>query len=465
MLMAGLSAVEESSTSGFSHPYDRSVEMEQSSREAVSKEIHRFEFVALAAMLMAMAALGMDTMLVALPDIARTFRVIEENDRQLIVTTYLLGIAAGQPLYGPLSDRFGRKPVLAAGLAIFVLGSLLAFLAPSFGAILTARILQGFGAASPRVLVTAIVRDRFSGRDMARTMSFVMMIFIMVPIFAPTIGAGILHLLGPWHWIFVFLLLTACLVLAWMILRLPETRRDSDRMPISMGSLSRSIVTVVTNRQALGYTVAMGFILGTMMGYLSSTQQIFVDVYGLKEQFPLMFGSLAFVLAVAVLLNARLIGKLGLRKLSHAALIGYVAVCILFAVSGFPNHPPLSVFSAYMVALFLCFGLMVPNFNALAMEPLGHIAGMASSFVGFYTTAAGAIAGWLIGQAFDGTVRPLAIGFTILGVLALLTVLTVERGALLKEGESTGATHEISPPEETACTRHSRRPACDAREC
>src|SRR4051812_990335 len=248
-----------------SHQPDRCVEMEQSNGKAREGEIHSFEFVALAAMLMAMAALGMDTMLVALPDIARTFAVVEENDRQLVVTTYLLGIAAGQPLYGPLSDRFGRKPLLAAGLVLFVLGSLWAFLAPSFGAILAARALQGFGAASPRVLVTAIVRDRFSGRDMARTMSFVMMIFIMVPIFAPTIGAGILDLLGPWHWIFVFLLLAACLVLAWMILRLPETRDDRDKLPISMRSLSRSIIMVITNRQALGYTVAMGFMLGTMM--------------------------------------------------------------------------------------------------------------------------------------------------------------------------------------------------------
>jgi len=412
---------------------DGSVEMEQSNPKVRGKKIHSFEFMALAAMLMAMAALGMDTMLVALPDIARTFAVANENDRQLIVTTYLLGMAAGQPLYGPLSDRFGRKPILSAGIVLFVLGSLWAFLAPSFGAILAARALQGFGAASPRVLVTAIVRDRFSGRDMARTMSFVMMIFIMVPIFAPTIGAGILHLLGPWHWIFVFLLLSACLVLAWMILRLPETRHDSDKVPISMSSLSRSIVTVITNRQALGYTVAMGFMMGTIMSYVGSTQQIFVDVYGLKELFPLMIGSLAFVLAVAALLNARLVGKLGLRKLSHVALIGYVAVCTLFAVSGFPEHPPLPVFSAYMVALFLCFGLILPNFNALAMEPMGHIAGMASSFVGFYTTAVGAIAGWLIGQAFNGTVRPLAIGFTVLGVMALLTVLKTERGLLLRE--------------------------------
>jgi len=413
-----------------------SVELEQLRGKARGKEIHSFEFIALSAMLMAIAALGMDTMLVALPDIAQTFAVVKENDRQLVVTTYLLGMAAGQPLYGPLSDRFGRKPILAAGLVLFILGSLWAFLAPSFGAILAARALQGFGAASPRVLVTAIVRDRFSGRDMARTMSFVMMIFIMVPIFAPTVGAGILHLLGPWHWVFVFLLLAACLVLAWMILRLPETRDDRDKLPISMRSLSRSIVTVITNRQALGYTVAMGFMLGTMMSYVGTTQQIFVDVYGLKEQFPLMFGSLAFVLAVAALLNARLVGKLGLRKLSHMALIGYVAVCALFAVFGYPKHPPLPVFSAYMVALFLCFGLIVPNFNALAMEPMGHIAGMAASFVGFYTTAAGAVVGWLIGQAFDGTVRPLAIGFTILGGLALLTVLMVERGALLKEGRS-----------------------------
>jgi DHA1 family bicyclomycin/chloramphenicol resistance-like MFS transporter len=396
-------------------------------------KIHPAEFVTLAAMLMALAALGMDTMLVALPDIARTFSVPDENDRQLVVTTYLLGMAAGQPFYGPLSDRFGRKPVLAAGIVLFILGSLWAFLAPSFGAVLAARTVQGFGAASPRVLVTAIVRDRFSGREMARTMSFVMMIFIMVPIFAPAVGAGILHLFGPWHWIFVFLLLAACLVLGWMILRLPETRHDSDQVPMSTRSLSRNIVTVVTNRQALGYTVAMGFMLGTMMSYVGSTQQIFVDVYGLEQEFPLIFGSLAFVLAIAALLSARLVSTMGIRRLSHMALIGYVAVCAVFALFGFPEHPPLPVFSAFMAALFLCFGLIVPNFNTLAMGPLGHIAGMASSFIGFYTTAAGAIAGWLIGQAFDGTVRPLAIGFTTLGAMALLTVLVTEHGVLMRE--------------------------------
>jgi DHA1 family bicyclomycin/chloramphenicol resistance-like MFS transporter len=209
-------------------------------------KIHPAEFVTLAAMLMALAALGMDTMLVALPDIARTFSVPDENDRQLVVTTYLLGMAAGQPFYGPLSDRFGRKPILAAGIVLFILGSLWAFLALSFGAVPAARAVQGFGAASPRVLVTAIVRDRFSGREMARTMSFVMLIFIMVPIFALAIVAGILHLFGPWHWIFVFLLLAACLVLGWMILRLPETRHDSDQVPMSTRSLSRNIVTVVT---------------------------------------------------------------------------------------------------------------------------------------------------------------------------------------------------------------------------
>jgi DHA1 family bicyclomycin/chloramphenicol resistance-like MFS transporter len=396
------------------------------------KNIPKFEFVALTAMLMAIAALGMDTMLVALPDIARSFAVTRENDQQLIVTLYLLGMAVGQPFYGPFSDRFGRKPVLTVGLVLFALGSLWAFLAPSFGAVLAARALQGFGSAGPRVLATAIVRDRFTGRAMARMMSFVMMIFIMVPIIAPTIGAEILGVLGPWHWVFVFLLLAACLLLAWMTLRLPETRHDADKVPMSVRALAGSIVTVVTNRQSLGYTVAMGFMLGTMMSYVGTTQQIFVDIYGLGDRFPQKFGALAFVLAIAALLNSRIVGRLGMRKVSHMALLGYVAVSAAFALAGFPEHPPLPLFGAYMAALFLCFGLTVPNFNTLAMEPMGHIAGMASSFVGFYTTAAGAIAGWLIGQSFDGTVRPLTIGFAILGILALLTVLVTERGALLK---------------------------------
>lgn len=396
-----------------------------------TQDIRFLEFVALIALLMAMTALSIDIMLVALPDIARTYGVTEPNDRQLIVTGYMLGFAAGQPLHGPLSDRFGRKPLLAVGLVVFALGSLGAALAPSFGWMLAARALQGFGAAAPRVVAIAIVRDRFVGRDMARVMSFVMMTFIIVPIIAPAIGEGIVRV-SAWPWIFGVLFLAAAAALAWAALRLPETRPPEDRMPLSAAALGGAFRTVVTTRWTLGYTVAMGFMFGSLLGYIGSAQQVFVDVYDLGDLFPVAFGAIAAAMALASLTNARLVGRLGMRRVSHAALLGYVGVCALMALAGFPEHPPLLALGAYMAALFFCFGLIAPNFNAMGMEPLGHVAGMGSSFIGFYTTAAGAFFGWLIGQAFDGTVRPLLIGFAGLGLATLVTVLVTEGGTLMR---------------------------------
>ena len=389
------------------------------------------EFVALMALLMALTALSIDIMLVALPDIVRSYGVTGANDRQLVVTAYMLGFAIGQPFHGPLSDRFGRKPVMAVGLVIFAIGSLCAAIAPSFATLLAARALQGFGAAAPRIVAIAIVRDRFVGREMARVMSFAMMIFIIVPIIAPALGEGILHL-GAWPWIFGVLFLAAVTAFAWSMLRLPESRPAEDRMPLSGVALGHAFGKVVGNRVTLGYTVAMGFLFGGLLSYVGSAQQIFVDVYGLGDLFPLAFGSIAAVMALASLTNARLVGRLGMRRVSHTALVAQVAACVVVAVLGFPEQPPLIALGAFMAVIFFCFGLIAPNFNAMAMEPLGHVAGMGSSFIGFYTTAAGAFVGWLIGQSFDGTVRPLTIGFAALGVLALLTVLATERGKLMQ---------------------------------
>ncbi|MGQ9368643.1 multidrug effflux MFS transporter [Azospirillum sp. ST 5-10] len=389
------------------------------------------EFVTLMALLMALTALSIDIMLVALPDIAGTYAVTSANNRQLVVTSYMLGFAAGQPVHGPLSDRFGRKPVLAVGLVVFAIGSVGAAFAPEFGWLLAARALQGLGAAAPRVVAIAVIRDRFAGRDMARVMSFVMMIFIIVPVLAPALGEAILHI-GPWPWIFGVLFLAAALALGWSALRLPETRPPHDRMPLSGPALTAAFRRVVTTRRSLGYTVAAGFLFGSLLAYVGSAQQVFVDVYGLGDLFPIVFGAIAAAMAAASLTNAKLVGRLGMRRVSHAALIGYVAICAVLALAGFPEDLPLIPFCGFLAATFFAFGLIAPNFNALAMEPLGHVAGMASSFIGFYTTGSAALLGWAIGHAFDGTVRPLTMGIALCGLLTLVAVLVTERGRLLQ---------------------------------
>jgi DHA1 family bicyclomycin/chloramphenicol resistance-like MFS transporter len=387
------------------------------------------EFVALTALLMAIPALSIDIMLPSLPDIAGSYAVDEPNHRQFIVTAYLVGFAVGQPFYGPLSDRFGRKPMLLAGLLVFAAGSLGALAAPSFGALLAARALQGLGGAAPRVIALALVRDRFSGARMAEVMSMAMMVFILVPVFAPSVGGG-LAAYGGWPWSFGFLLLAAAVALAWSGLRLPETLRPEDRRGIGPRALSSAFAAVVTARGTVGYGVAAGFLFGCLMSYVGSAQQIFTQVYGQGDLFPVLFGALAGTMAFASLANARLVGRVGMRRLSHLALLGFVSVGWAMAAASLSGHLPLPVFAALQAGFFFFFGLIMPNFNALAMQPVGHVAGTASSFLGFYTTIVGALLGWAVGQSFDGTVFPLSMGYAVLGTATLATVIATERGRL-----------------------------------
>lgn len=390
------------------------------------------EFVALVAAMMALTALSIDIMLPALPAIAGSYALLDPNDRQLVVTAYLLGFAAGQPVCGPLSDRFGRKPVLAAGLVVFVLGALAALVAPDFATLLWSRVAMGLGASAPRIMAVSIVRDRFSGRGMARVMSFVMMVFIIVPVVAPSLGALVLAG-GSWHMIFAVMVAAGVVLLVWTARRLPETLHEGDRRRLSPAALGAAAKVVVSSRQTVGYTLGMGFLFGCLMTYIGSAQQVFMDVYGLSgEAFPLVFGLVASVMAAASVVNARLVGRLGMRRVSHGALVVLVVVGTVSAVAGFPAQPPLAVLVGVLMAFFFCFGLIAPNFNALAMEPLGHVAGMGSSLTGFYGTAAGALMGSLAGQAFDGTLRPLAVAFAVYSLLTLACILTTERGRLFQ---------------------------------
>jgi len=391
------------------------------------------EFIAIIASMMALAALSIDIMLPALSDISEDLGLANENDRQLVITLYLFGFAAGQLFYGPLSDRFGRKPILMIGLLLYAAASLATLFVEDFGLLLAARALQGAGCAAPRVIAIAVVRDLFGGRQMARVMSFVMMVFIVVPVIAPTIGDGLLYL-GDWHLIFGFLTAAAVAILLLTVLRLPETRAPELRAPLSIKWLAGAMRTIITTRQTFGYTVAIGFIFGCLMSYINSAQQILEGIYELDALFPVVFGAIAIALAGASITNSALVERHGMRRMSHGALIGFVLVAAIHAgiAISWDGPPPLVLHAGLLAADLFLFGFIMPNFNALAMEPLRAIAGTGSSFIGFFTTGGGALLGWIVGQQFNDTIVPLTVGYLVLSAISLAVVTFTERGRLFQ---------------------------------
>lgn len=397
----------------------------------VKKDLGFVEFVCLIALMMALNALAIDSMLPALPHIGDELGVANANSRQWVVTAYLLGFGGAQLIYGPLADRFGRKPVLLFGVGVYVVFSLLATLAPTFDTLILARIGQGLGSACTRVLAVSIVRDRFEGRTMARVMSFSFLVFLGVPILAPSIGQAIM-LVGPWRWIFAGLGLIGVGLIVWAALRLPETLRPEDRLPIQFRRLASAYRIAVTDRTAVGYTLAMTAVTGALFGFINSSQQIFADVFHAEAAFPAIFALIAGGIAVASLVNARLVVSLGSRKISHTALIGFTAVSAVHAVVAISGHESIWTFAVLQTLTMFCFGLIAGNFGAMAMETMGHIAGTAASIQGFVSTIAGSLLGFAVGQQFDGTTVPMAAGFTLFGLIALGCVLFAERGRLFR---------------------------------
>lgn len=389
------------------------------------------QFVALIAALMAVNALAIDSMLPALPQIGQAFGVANPNDNQLILTAYLLGFGVAQLFYGALADRYGRKPVMLAGLAIYVVTCGLCAFATSFEMMLVARALTGVGAAATRVLTVSIVRDSYSGRQMARVMSLSFIVFLAVPIIAPSLGQAIM-LVAPWRWIFGVLAVFGMAVAVWMWIKLPETLHAEDRRPISIPSVLAAFKVVVGDRVAMGYTIAMTLVIGGLFGFLNSAQQVFVDVFDAGAAFPLIFAGIAGGMAVSSLLNAQIVDRLGMRRVSHSALIGYIAFAAIHAAVALMGLETVWTFAILQAAMMFCFGMVASNFGAMAMEPLGHIAGMAASVQGFISTIGGAALGYVIGQRFDGTTVPLTLGFALLGFAALLVVLYIENGRLFR---------------------------------
>lgn len=396
------------------------------------------EFVGIVALMMAVTAISIDNLLPAFPAIQARFGVVDPNSLQLLIYVYMIGFGTAQIVYGPLSDTYGRRSVLLAGLAIYVVGTGLAMVAPSFGWLLAARIIQGIGAASGRVLSTAIVRDRFAGREMASVMSLIMMVFLIVPMIAPAIGGAML-LFGSWVYVFVSMLALAGILVLWFAWRMPETLHPEYRRPFSLGAVAQAVAITFRNRVAVGYATALGLLTGCIMGYVGSAQQVFdTGLYHLGGLFPLAFGLVAGAMGAATLVNARLVRRLGMRPLSHAGLSLFVVVAVGQVVAGlaYHGHPPLALFLTILAANQFLISFAMPNFNALALQPLGEIAGTASSFLGFYTTILGAFCGFLIGHAFDGSVLPIGIGYALLGGLALAVVAWTERGRLFRGGVS-----------------------------
>jgi len=381
------------------------------------------EFVIMIALMTSMVALSIDAMLPALPFIASDLGLANPNDSPYVITVFFAGMASGQLVFGPLSDSVGRRPAIIAGLCVFAAGSLLSLFAADYTQMLLGRLLQGFGAAGPRIVSIALVRDSYRGREMARVMSFIMTVFILVPVFAPAVGQGIL-LIADWRTIFGLFLALAFGIGSWFWARQPETLVPAHRVSFSLARLALDTLGILRLRAALGYALTMGFVFGAFIGYLASSQQIFQVQYGLGKLFPLYFGILAGIIGCASLVNARLVTRLGMRRLSKLAL---QAMCLLSA--GFlllawyrGGHPQLSWLMLYLLPLFFCFGILFGNLYAMAMEPLGHIAGLGSAVVGSLATFISAIFGTLVSSAYDGTVLPLVLGFTLLGLggLAIL---------------------------------------------
>jgi DHA1 family bicyclomycin/chloramphenicol resistance-like MFS transporter len=382
--------------------------------------MRHIEFIVLMALIMSLAALSTDAVMPALPMIGQELATDDDNRRQLVIGAFLLGMALAQVLFGPLSDSLGRKPILLFGIALFGAGCLISIWAPTFEMMILGRLTQGIGAAAPRVMTVAVIRDRFEGRQMAKTVSMVMTVSILVPVFAPLVGQGVLIFTG-WRGIFWLVLGMGVMMAGWAGWRLPETLSDAHRHPLSFRRVGRALVEVLTHRTVVAYLLATACLFSAFVGYLTSAQQIFQEMYGLGPLFPFAFGGLAGSIGLAAFVNSRIVVLLGMRRLVYMALSGMIGLAVTFAglTLLFDGIPPLWLTFLVLAPMFFCHGMLFGNLNALAMQPMGHIAGSAAAVIGTVVTAISATVGSLIGQAYDGTILPLAFSFAGFGVLAL----------------------------------------------
>ncbi|MGR6875125.1 multidrug effflux MFS transporter [Pseudomonas sp. HK3] len=386
-------------------------------------QISRLEFIALMAALMSMVALSIDAMLPALSIIGQDLNIANPNDSQLIISSVFLGMAFGLIIYGPISDSFGRKKAIYLGLVIFLVGCLISIFAQDFNQMLLGRVLQGFGAAACRVVTIAMMRDKYDGKEMAKIMSLIMMVFIMVPALAPSVGQIVL-LFANWHYIFVVLFVFAIISVLWLHIRQPETLSEENRIGFSLTNIKQGMIETIKHPEARTYTLCAGIMFGAFVGYLSSSQQILQVQYGTGDLFSIYFGVLALAIGFSSFANSKLVMKIPMQTLCIAALWVVLITSVLFFgyAELVDEKPGLLSFMAYMMCTFFCFGILFGNFNALAVHPLGHIAGVATSVISTVQTLISVVVGTYVGQHYNGTVIPLVVGFIICSGITLVLI-------------------------------------------
>lgn len=372
------------------------------------------EFIVLIALVISIVAVSIDAMLPALGIIGGEFRLSNPNHAQYVIAIFFAGLAVGQLVCGPVSDAMGRKAVLFAGTLVYLAGSAICFVSNTFEMLLIGRLVQGLGVAGPYVTAVSVVRDKFSGREMAQIMSVVMMFFILVPALAPSMGQGIM-LIASWRYIFVMYVAYATLICLWIAFRLEETLPPERRIPLSGANMVHGFMEIIRNRTTMSYMLCNGISFGAFTGYLNSSQQIFHEYYSTGKMFSIYFGLLALVLGIASLMNSRFVQRYGMRPICLYATFSIVAAsAVFFALNVWMTHVPLWIFLTYAATIFFGFGLMFGNLNAVAMEPMGKIAGIAAALIGSAASMISLVLGAVIGQLYNNTLLPMTAGFLIL---------------------------------------------------
>ncbi|MGV2099347.1 multidrug effflux MFS transporter [Rhizobium sp. 21-4511-3d] len=387
------------------------------------------EFVITIAIMTASIAMAIDSMLPALPAIGHSLNVTNTNDAQLVIAVFFFGFGVSQILFGSLCDAFGRRNILLGGLAVYVLAMFGAAATSSFEMLLVMRFVQGIGGAAVRITSMAIVRDCFGGREMARVMSFVMIVFMIVPIVAPSVGQLIISY-ANWHWIFILLGLVGSILFIWAASRLKESLPREERIPLSVRAVTDGFKTVLTNRITCGYMIGLTMFTGVISAYVISVQQVFGEVYGLGDWLPIAFAATAGGIAVANFANGFFVRTFGMRRISHAAVILFTLVSAFGYVMALGGTVNFVLDYTLFTVLLMMFAVIATNFTAISLEPMGNLAGTATAITGFVSTTFGAVLGGAVGQMFNGTVQPLFAGFAIFGATSVAATLWAEKGKL-----------------------------------